>query len=243
MQKNRKLSALLLAALILNTGTAFSQDAGSVQSYKPSSLIQADIESQRIPKGTLMKIRIENPVNSQNSRNGDQFIATIIEDIKVNNAVILPVGTTIRGRVVNIKQSGYLSRGGEMNLRFDHVVTPIGRQIPVAAKISSSKNLDSNGIISAGGGYFNAVEKNLDKGVDIVTKTSAYGIKGGLSIAGGIPVILTAPISIAGGITVGSTYFFAKSVHALIEKGNNVKFNPGDTLTISLSEALDVPVN
>ena len=237
----KKMIALMALALMFNTTAVFSQSDDL--NYNNSQLIQIDIQSKRIPQGKIIKIRMGSPVNTQNSSKGDPFFATITEDIKVDNSIILPANSAIRGRVGYIKKNSYLSRGGELILNFDHIITPVGRQVPVASKISNCKNLTPTGSIATGGGYLNAVVKNLNQGVEILTNTTNYGIKKGLSWGNGMPVILTAPIAAAGGVAAGGTVFFVKSAMAIVKKGDNVKINPGDILEIKLVEALDIPSN
>lgn len=236
MFKTRKYLALSLIALLLSANFAFAQNYGG-------SYIQADISSQRISSGTLMKIRVENPINSLNSRKGDPLLATLIEDIKVNNKIVLPAGTIIRGRLTQAKPHSRLSRGGELGIEFDHVVTPIGRQIPFSAQITEFKYLGQDGTLTAGGGYVNALENNLDKSVDLISKTTDYGIKKGMSVGYGVPVVLTAPLAFAGSGAVGCGLFFVRSVKSLYKKGENVKIQPGDIIEVSIKESLDIPVN
>ncbi|MFH0702222.1 MAG: hypothetical protein V2B14_01620 [bacterium] len=240
MKKIKKILTIALGILIISAGFALGE---SSQAYTPTNLIQADIQSQRIPVGTKIKIRMESPVNTHNSQKGDMFLASIIEDIKIKNNVILPAGTIIRGNAGNIKKNGYLSRSGELSLNLDHIVTPLGKQALLIAKISEAKNLTLNGSISAGGGYLDAVDENLNQGTDLLINILDYGMRGGLSIAGGIPVILTAPCAAIIGTTAGGAVFFSKSAVAIFKKGDNVKINPGDILEITLIEPLDIPVN
>ena len=246
--KNIKFTAYgSILALLLTGSLAFAADFTDLQSinlaYSPKNPYKADIQSQRIPEGTVIKIRMESPINTNNSLKGDPFFATIIDDVKVNEKVLLPSGTIVRGSVADVKKKSFLSRGGALTLYFDHVVTPVGKQLPVFSRISNCVNLSSKGNISAGGGYLNAVSKNLDQGVDIFTKTTAYGFKGGFSNASGAPVILTGPICFLGGLVAGPSVFVGKSAYSLVKKGDNVIINPGDRMEITTIQALDVPLN
>ena len=209
-----------------------------------NNVIKADIDSRRIPSGTEIKVRIEDPVNSHNSFEGDLFVGTIIEDIKVNNYIILPAGTIVRGKVEYIKRNWFLNRGAEMTLLFDHIVTPVGKQIPVHAKISDYKFLDSdNGNLSAGGGYLKAVESHINRSSSLAVKCTDFGVKSGLSFGRGIPVVLTAPVAAAGGVALGGGLFFARSIKTLWTRGEDVRINPGDIMRIITLENIDIPVN
>jgi len=253
MNKIKRITALSIVALMLTGNTAFSNVYTNNQSksqnqniriaYTPVNPYKADIQSQRIPVGTIVKIRMETPTNTNNSLRGDPFFATIIDDIKVNDKVLLPSGTIIRGSVADVKKRSFLSRGGAITLYFDHIVTPFGRQVPVFSRISNCVNLSSKGNIASNGGYLNAVSKNLDQGVNIFTKTTSYGFKGGFTKSSSIPVVLAGPICFLGGLVAGPSVFLGKSVYALVKRGDNVIINPGDRMEITLIQPLDIPLN
>jgi len=209
-----------------------------------TNLMQADIKSERIPTGTTFKLRMETPVNSYNTTLGDTFRATLVEDIRIGTKVIIPAGTIVRGRAGDVKKNAYLSRGGKLNLTFDHIVTAMGKPIPLNVKISNAKYLDTNsGTLSAGGGYLNAVSKNIEQGNDFLTNSIGYGFNTGKSHWGGYPVVVTVPFGFAVGLVGGAGIFTVKSTIALFKKGDNVKINPNDVIEVILKEPLDVPVN
>jgi len=208
-----------------------------------SNLMQADIKSERIPAGTTFKFKMETPVNSYNTTLGDTFRATLTEDISIGKKVIIPAGTIARGRAGEIKKNSFLSRGGKLNLTFDHIVTSMGKQIPLNVTITKAQYLSENGVLSAGGGYLNALNKNIEQGNDFLISSTQYGFDKGKSFYSGYPVILTLPIGFAVGITGGAGIFTVKSTVDLFKKGDNVKINPGDVIEVILKDPLDVPLN
>jgi len=178
-----------------------------------------------------------------NSSRGTPFIATILSDIKSNGNIILPSGTTLRGRVGNIERSRYFSRGASMGLDFDHIVTPTGRQIPMNAQINEFKYPVYQGNLAAGGNYWTAFQKNLNDGVDIASRATMWGINKGTSAPTKTALILTVPFGAVGGTIVGSAVFVGRSFSALYKKGQDVKIAPGDIMEIRLNNFIDIPVN
>jgi len=254
MNNVKKITALTIASLMLtgnfilkdlftNSAQAHHENQSIKLAYTPMNTYKADIQSQRIPAGTVIKIRMETPTNTNNSLKGDPFFATILDDVKVNDKVLLPSGTILRGSIAEAKKRSYLSRGGAITLYFDHIVTPVGRQVPIFSRISNCVNLSSKGNLAAGGGYLNAVSKNLDQGVEIFTKTTSYGFKGGFTNSSGAPVILAGPICFMGGLVAGPSVFLGKSIFALVKQGDNIIINPGDRMEITLIQPLDIPLN
>ena len=229
----KKVKILLVWVLIINFLTFNIAQA----------LIQADVKSERIPAGTSFNVRMETPVNSFNYSVGDTFRATLLDDIRIGRLIVLPAGTALRGTVDRAKSAGFFCRGGELSLRFDHAVTPFGKQIPLSVKTTKALNLRPDGIFSAGGGYMNALGQNGDKGAKILTTTSDYMYNLGKSFWKGIPVIATAPLGVFAGAIGGGGYFVVKSTADMFKKGNDLKINPGDIIEVTLTEPLDVPTN
>lgn len=277
MNKIRRMIVLSMALLLISSNISFAQTYNDSRFTQVPSVnyngrainpYQADIQTQRVESGKRIKLRMETPINTVNSRKGESFIATIIEDIKADksNNIILPSGTTIRGRIGRIVPNTRLSRGAEMGIVFDHLTTPVGRQIALVAKVAQANKykIINSGDISAGGGYLNAVQRNADYGTDITIKTTNYGVKSGLAMGNSfkksnqtqsfwskagvatvsaIPVIVLTPITAATGFVAGSTMFFSKSVIDLFRKGAIVKIEPGDVFEVVLVDPLDIPLN
>ena len=250
MKKFKKLLALSLGLSLIFGNISIAQVIPSSEpaivnfaSGNLSNLMQADIKSERVPAGTTLKLRMETPVNSYNTTLGDNFRATLVQDISIGTKVIIPAGTIVRGRSGEVKRNSYLSRGGKLNLAFDHIVTSMGKQIPLNVKISNAKYLGADGVLSAGGGYINAVSKNIEQGNNFLINATQYGFEKGKSLYNGYPVILTAPIGFVVGVTGGAGIFTVKSTVALFKKGDNVKINPGDVIEVILKDPLDIPLN
>ena len=238
----KKIEKILIGILlIMNTGSVFSQTlSNGFQGNRPDPM-QIDVQSQRIPAGKCMKIRVETPVNTLNSDEGDQFTSTLMEDIWVNNNVTLPSGTIIRGTVSRIKKSSLPSRSASLYLQFDHIVTPFGKQIPLYANVINYTDATLDGGLSKGTNYFDAVEEDFSGGVQLVKDITAYGIETGTSFWNGYPVIVTAPLGAFTGVAAGSSVFFGKSVIDLFKKGENYILSPGQIIEIQLTQPIDLP--
>lgn len=244
----KNLAVISFAITLFNTSASFAQTSPVTQIYNRNGrstirLMESNVKTERLPIGTNIQLRIDSPINSLNSSQGQPFIVTIINDIYKDNNLLLPSGTTVRGRIAKIKPGTFLSRGGKLALNLDLVETPLGRQLPIYANVSKANYQITNNELTAGGGYIKALQDNLNKGVDLLSGISSYCIHKGLSVGHGYPVILTAPLGVAGGAFAGGSVFFSKSVTALYHKGNDVILNPGDIIQVTLVQPLDVPLN
>ncbi len=242
--KYKNLAMLALSFSLLTTSSVYAQETQPEIAKVPSrSIIQADIQSRRIPTGTIVKIRMENSLNTQSAHDGAPFTSTLMQDIKIGQKVILPAGSVIRGTVSFIQKTRRISRGAEMVLAFDHVVTPVGKQLPLIAAVSNSQNISKDGGIKAEGSYYTEVSSHFDHNVEFVKNATDSGIKIGKTFWRGYPVFVTTPLAAAGGFCVGSCDFLGRSIISLFKKGNDVIVKPGQIMEITLKQPLDVPLN
>lgn len=209
----------------------------------PSGPVKVEVASKRIPSGTAVPIKIGTAINTISSSVGDQFYATLTNDIKVDNTVVLPAGSVIRGTIGQVKRSRLLSSGGQILLMFDHVVTPVGKQIPVYAYIKDNDNVNCDGNLTAGTSYKKEFIKGFNKGKAITVNATKWGVSTGADVWGGAPLAITAPVGAIGGFFGGTGYFLGKTIISIFQKGGEVFIAPGQIITIVLAQPLDVPVN
>lgn len=238
---------LLISAVLLGLIAQYSSKtchAEGIETKDRSTLIQADIDSQRIPAGKKINVKLQTPLNSFILMEGDYFLATIADDIFVDNKLILPAGTAIRGTVLEIKKSKMLMRGAQVLLDFDHVVTPVGKQVPLTAVITDYENLTLDGALAtANSGYFKAVGSYFHDGIDTLKSITSNSYEFGKQYAGGYPAIITAPAGALAGSVAGSGSFVGRSAIGIFKKGADVDLQKGQSFQITLMQPLDIPSN
>lgn len=205
--------------------------------------VKIEVSSQRIPASTVIPLKLESSINSITSEIGDQFNASITSDIIIGDNIILPAGTIVRGTVGKIQKAGMLIKEAKIQLLFDHIVTPAGKQVPIYAYLAGNQNVNYEGYIVGGTSYKEAFKKDAYKSKDILVNTTTYGVDKGLEYLGGVPVVLTAPLCAIGGTLGGGGYLIGKSVYNLFVKGAEIILEQGSTLNITLYKALDIPIN
>ena len=131
----------------------------------------ANAKTKRIPAGTKFSLELLTPVTSVSGRPGSQFSAILLNDQSEGNDVILPSGSLVRGTVSKIVEPQRMSKGAILYMDFDHVVTPNGRQLPLAFSIVGREDLTLDGGIQNGTGFGEAFRKTMKKSGDI-TKTA-----------------------------------------------------------------------
>jgi len=203
---------------------------------------KADAKTKRIPAGTKLKLELIDPITTNGGQEGDYFSAMLLEDQKSQEGVILPAGSVVRGSVNKIVPIKRLSRGAILYIDFDHVVTPNGRQLPIAMGVCNRADITLDGGIYGSKGYIEAVKQSWVNAVNITKKATQFGIDTGENAFEGA-TYLTTPICAIGGAFGGGVYFVGDSVADLFRKGKNVVLNQGTVLDVMLTYPIDVPVN
>lgn len=202
--------------------------------------IQAGAQTKRIPRGTVIQLKMEEPVTTENMQLGEMFSASITNDVLQYDEVVLPTGTLVRGSIKEIKPAKRLSKAAILYLNFDHVVTTSGRQLPIKAGLCSNFKLTDDGAITNGGNYGFALAQNWHKTVDIVKNTTLWGVKSGEELFNGGRFLIT-PFSAVGGVIAGGAYYVYQDIADLFRKGDDVVINQGKIFSILLLDNLDVP--
>ena len=72
----------------------------------------------RLPAGTRITLKLDAEINSQVSSVNDTFLATIAKPVIVRDVVVVPIGTTVEGRVTGVKAASSGGKGGRLELAF-----------------------------------------------------------------------------------------------------------------------------
>jgi hypothetical protein len=103
-----------------------------------------------IPDDTALRIRLDDTLTSVDSKVGDPFSATVVDQDEYRNA-------RVYGHVAQIEMSGKIKGHTSMVLRFDRLVMSDGRRAPIHAEIvelyhaPSGEKVDVEGAIESGG--------------------------------------------------------------------------------------------
>lgn len=86
------------------------------------STVDAQSDSiYRMPAGTKIRLRMDAGISSRISSANDTFTTTVAKAIVVDDVVVLPFGTVIEGRVINVSTADFGGRHGTMNVRFETI--------------------------------------------------------------------------------------------------------------------------
>jgi hypothetical protein len=166
----------------------------------------------RIPAGTEVKIRLDNEIDTKESRDGDRFTATVLSPSRYADA-------TIEGHIARINKSGKLTGKTELALTFDRIRLRNGQSGRMAAQVvrvygeDSVKSVDEEGNIQSG-----------SKG-----KTTAVRAGGGGALGAIIGGIAGGGKGAAIGAAIGAG---AGAASTAIQGSNKVKLESGTEILI-----------
>jgi hypothetical protein len=93
----------------------------------------AKAQSHFIPAGTTLHCRLTQPISTKVNFQNDPFTAAVSEPLVLDGKHVIPVGSTIEGRVAWLVRPGRIRGVGEMRLDAEKVTLPDGRSFPLTA--------------------------------------------------------------------------------------------------------------
>lgn len=72
-----------------------------------------------LAKGTLIKVRSSEPLDSKKAKDGTPVEFTVVRDVYAAGVLAIPRGATVRGEVIDVKKAGALEGRSELALKLD----------------------------------------------------------------------------------------------------------------------------
>lgn len=204
--------------------------------------INANIKSKRVPVGTVIKLKLLDPLNSSAMEEGDSFNLMVVENVKVDNSVVIPEGTVVRGSVEEVKKPSMLYRGGMVRLYFDHIVSSTGKQVRFSAGLCNSPSITYDGALSSKTTYSTALGQTTQNSKKIVTKPTNWAWEKGENVLNGKAKYVFAPAAAIVSAPVAGVYFVGDSIADIFKKGKDININQGETIQVQLLKPVDMPV-
>lgn len=115
------------------------------------ALLGATSGTVTAPVGTILNVRLTTAVSSQQP-SGQAIGAVVTEPAKVNNAVVLAVGTKLTGKTADVKAATSDTEAATVRLIFDKIQPPGAGQQSVSVQLSAVDNaresVGSDGLIT-----------------------------------------------------------------------------------------------
>jgi hypothetical protein len=179
-----------------------------------------------VPSGTRVGVVLQNGISTRNAKPGDSVYLQTSFPITQNNRIVIPVGSYLRGELLESKRPGKVKGKGEFRLRLDTLILPNGYTVslnaaPRSADSGGKETMDSEGKVTGPGGK--------GKDVGTVAQTTAAGAGIG-AIAHGVK-----------GLGIGAGIGAAAGLAAvLLTRGPEAELPRGSTLDIVLEHDLSL---
>lgn len=167
--------------------------------------------SKLVPEGTVLQVRLSQPLSSKQNQTGQPFEAVLDEDIEVEGRSVVSRKTRVIGRLVEVKASG---RGGQAKMVLTLTTLMVDNQeIPIETNLMVIETESTKGRKRKG------VAKSVMKGVAI----------GGISDGGS---------GAARGAVISGSIGAAK---ALTTTGPEVEFQPDQLFAFHFAKPTEIP--
>jgi BON domain len=112
--------------------------------YQPPYVPQKGGDAVVIPSGTILRVRINQALSSNNAVTGSTFDGVVLSNIYAGNQIAIPRGATFQGVVADAHSAGQLSGRGELKLQLANV-TFGGMTYPIATDLWWGQGPDKTG--------------------------------------------------------------------------------------------------
>lgn len=228
---------LLIVAYIFSYLSSIAYCASSDDVFKgraektdKAQPVQSDLftgKVENLDRHDVLRMTVSQVIDGSFSQEGDEFFAEVTSDVTGDKGVVIPSGTVAHGKIKECSGSKRLGRDGWLDLDFDYLMTPDGREIPIEGKMTTKLHpVAAVGKIAA-----------TDVGY-----TAVGGVVGGivaLNMFGLEAAIASQGYTVAGGAAVGGAIGLGA---ALYRKGKDVLIAPGDEIRVKINTTVPLPV-
>ncbi len=79
-----------------------------------------------VPQGTVVSIAMSAYLNTRSSQVGDPFYADVVYPVWIQQRLVIPKGSTVKGTVTEVVRPGRIRGKGRLALRLDSILLPNG---------------------------------------------------------------------------------------------------------------------
>jgi hypothetical protein len=205
----RLFAVFAVVSLLLNFGSYASANLAS----SANSVSLANFRGPEVKAGTILKLSMDTYLTSRTAEIGDPFTASVFEDLRVGNEVVIPRGSKIEGKVSSVRPAERKSKSGTLGIDFDRLRLSNGQTINIEGQLTSldaaeKRQIDEEGRVSGG--------SSSKRNVVFIGGGAAGGAAIGAIAGGGSGAAIGAGVGAAAGI-LGS--IFSKGEEAQVMSG------------------------
>lgn len=166
----------VVAAGVASAAPAHQQDGPQVDApapvAQPPAAARTPGKKVVVPSGTRLAVVLENGISTRSAKAGDSLYFHTAFPVTQNNQVIIPVGSYLRGSLLESKRPGRVKGRGEFRMRLESLILPNGYTVnllaaPRSADTGGKETTDPEGKVTG--------ESGKGKDVGTVATTTATG--------------------------------------------------------------------
>ena len=81
-----------------------------------SALLQQSSEPVVVPAGTVIPVSLTSRVSTKHAREGDGVYGKTVFPITINNKIVIPEGSNLRGKITQIRRPGRVGSSTKMSI-------------------------------------------------------------------------------------------------------------------------------
>jgi hypothetical protein len=181
--------------------------------------------SNQLAEGTDIRVRLMQSLSTTRSQDGEEFRAQVAADVYKEGRVVIPAGSELRGRIMEVTHGHRMGAHATIRLRPDDVILPDG----------TAYHLYAQAVESSAPGTRTDDEGGIQTKDHVMKDLAEYGAgAGGGAIVGGV---LGGPVGAGAGAIVGASMV---TTHLLLQKPAQANIAEGSELVFSLTEPMDL---
>lgn len=182
--------------------------------------------AQTLPTGTALKVKLENTLTSFGTKGGDPFSARITEPVVVDGKTLVPIGTTVQGRVTKTTEPRRIAGKPTIAIFPETLVLPNGDRLMLNATLVDTDRRQGTDVNNEG--QFKGAGHDGKDLTEIGMGTGGGMLVGGL-IGGGKGVLIGGMI----GATATVTHWLGKHRSAMLPAGSELTMELSRPLVMS----------
>ena len=220
------LTAILAVVFVFGTFEAMAQKRRPTINRR-AAVSRTSANLYTVPRGERIRVRMNETLSSKTARAGDTFTTNVTEPVYSNNGVVvIPVGSTIVGRVSSVKQAKKGGDPGSIDVNFTEVKLPNGTRRSINGSLT---DLDTKKAKSDNEGSASGDDRKNDKLIFIGGGAAGGAILGG-AIGGGKGALIGGILGAVGGLA-----------GERLTKGEDAEVKSGTEFGVYLNQSASFP--
>lgn len=227
---------VLLTLAIFGLSAAAQEPPANAPTPAPAQEPAAAAASYTVTAGTRIPLLLINSISTRNAHEGDQIYLETAFPIIIQQRIVIPPGSYVRGTITQVKRPGRVKGRGEVYLRFDSLTLPNGVTRDFRGRVGAVDGSGYETLEKKEGKIQGDSSKGSDAGTIASTGASGTGIGTIAGAAAGRPG-LGAGIGAAAGAAAGiATVLLSRGPDVQLLRGTELDMVLDRPLTFSAEE-------